>query len=102
LSLPPVEKRIPFAIAYAAGAVLETTWSLSHATSEPPMTRFLAQQLARSHSYDTTPAERDFGHRELVPMDVATDRLVAALQAERTSAIGTRKETRDSRLSPAS
>jgi nucleoside-diphosphate-sugar epimerase len=102
LSLPPLERRIPFAIAYAAGAVLETTWSLSHATSEPPMTRFLAQQLARSHSYDTTPAERDFGYRELVPMDVATDRLVAALQAERTSAIGTRKETRDSRLSPAS
>jgi len=102
LSLPPLERRIPFAMAYAAGAALETTWKLSRATSEPPMTRFLAQELARSHSYDMTPAERDFGYRELVPMDVATDRLVAALQAEQTSAIENRTRSRDSRLSPAS
>jgi hypothetical protein len=40
------------------------------------MTRFLALELARSHSYDMAPAERDFGYEERVPTSEATERLV--------------------------
>jgi hypothetical protein len=39
------------------------------------MTRFLALELARSHSYDMGPAERDFGYRERVTMSELTDGL---------------------------
>ena len=46
---------------------------------EPPMTRFIALQLARSHSYDMGPAKRDFGFREALSIEQATDRLVESL-----------------------
>ena len=48
---------------------------------EPPMTRFLAAQLARSHSYDMGPARRDFGYREIVSLEEATAEAVAGRQA---------------------
>ncbi len=63
---PPVDKSLPFAAAYAAGAVLEITWRLLHLAGEPPMTRFLAEQLATAHWYDISAADRDFGYRPIV------------------------------------
>jgi hypothetical protein len=45
------------------------------------MTRFLALELARSHTYDMAPARRDFGYRELVSMHAATERTIAAWRA---------------------
>ena len=47
---------------------------------EPELTRFLALELARSHSYDPTPAERDFGWRPSITMAEATERLIAHLR----------------------
>jgi nucleoside-diphosphate-sugar epimerase len=78
LGEPPVARRVPLSLAYAAGAACETAWTLARAGGEPPMTRFLALQLARSHSYDMEPARRDFGYRELVSMRDATERTIAA------------------------
>lgn len=83
LSIPPVRRRVPFALAYSAGATLELAWRALHLAGEPPMTRFLAAQLASSHSYDLAPAERDFGYVERVPMDEAVARSVAWLQHPR-------------------
>jgi hypothetical protein len=54
---------------------METWWTLARRTDEPPMTRFLALELARSHSYDLRPAERDFGYRERVSTKQATEAL---------------------------
>ena len=80
LELPRVERRISERAAYAAGAVLESIWRMLARTDEPRMTRFLALQLARSHSYTLAPAERDFGYREQVSMADATERLTAHLR----------------------
>jgi len=66
--------------AYAAGATLELLWTLLRLRGEPPMTRFVARQLAHSHTYDLGPAERDFGYRERIDMTEATRRLHAALR----------------------
>jgi len=60
---PEVDATIPFAVAYAAGAVLEAAWKLLRLDGEPPMTRFLAEQLSTPHWYDICAAERDFGYR---------------------------------------
>src|SRR3546814_10213895 len=48
---PTVDKTIPFGVAYAVGAVSEAAWSLLRLRGEPPMTRFLAEQLkiGRAH-----------------------------------------------------
>ena len=58
-------------------AVLEGLYRVLGLSGEPPMTRFVAAQLASSHSYDMEPARRDFGYYERVSMAEATDRLVA-------------------------
>lgn len=78
LGAPRPTRRVPLAVAYAAGAALETWWRLTGRSDEPRMTRFLALELARSHSYDLGPVERDFGYRERVSMREATELLVAS------------------------
>ena len=60
--VPPVTGRVPYGVAYAAGAVLEAAWSLLRLDGEPPMTRFLAEQLSTPHWYDISAAARDFGY----------------------------------------
>jgi nucleoside-diphosphate-sugar epimerase len=76
--VPPPKGRVPLALAYAAGILCE----LFHArrAAEPPMTRFLALQLATSHSYDVAALERDLGYRERVSTAEATERLVELLR----------------------
>ncbi len=86
--LPPVKKMVSAATARRAGAVLEKLWYLLRLSGEPPMTRFVAAQLAGSHSYRITAAQRDFGYRTLVSPDEGLRRLqpdldrLAALHTE--------------------
>jgi len=60
--VPPVQGSVPYAVAYAAGAVLEVAWRALRLGGEPPMTRFLAEQLSTPHWYDISAARRDFGY----------------------------------------
>ncbi|TKS53150.1 NAD-dependent epimerase/dehydratase family protein [Luteimonas yindakuii] len=75
---PRVEKTIPFRVAYAVGAACETLWPLLRRSDEPPMTRFLAEQLATTHWYDMAPATRDFGYVPRVPIHEGLIRLKAS------------------------
>ncbi|NUP97000.1 MAG: 3-beta hydroxysteroid dehydrogenase, partial [Planctomycetaceae bacterium] len=79
IGLAPVRRSLPLPVAYALGTLCESAWLVSRARGEPPMTRFIALQLARSHSYDMGPAQRDFGFREALSIEQATDRLVESL-----------------------
>ena len=78
----PVRRRVPARLASCVGGLMELAWRVLRLPGEPRMTRFVAAQLSTSHSYDMTPAREDFGYRELVGMEEATDRLVASLEAE--------------------
>jgi nucleoside-diphosphate-sugar epimerase len=60
--VPEVDASIPFGAAYAIGAVLEAGWRLLRLDGEPPMTRFLAEQLSTPHWYDISASARDFGY----------------------------------------
>lgn len=73
-----VDKSIPFVVAYAVGATCEVLWPLLRLRGEPPMTRFLAEQLATTHWYDMTPAARDFGYAPRVSIAQGLKRLRAA------------------------
>ena len=75
---PPVPKPRPFPAAYAIGAVCEAAWTLLPLRGEPPLTRFLAEQLGTTHWYDMAPAARDFGYRPKVSIDEGLARLAAA------------------------
>lgn len=72
---PQVTRSVPYRVAYAAGAAMEKTWTLLRLKGEPPMTRFLAEQLATTHYYDIGAAGRDFGYRPRVSIDEGLQRL---------------------------
>lgn len=78
---PPVTRKIPFRLAYAAGFLAEKLLPLLAPRREPPMTRFLAEQLATTHWYSMAPAQRDFGYVPKVSMQEGLARLAAALRA---------------------
>ena len=75
--VPPVDKSIPYPLAYGAGAVLEAVWRVFSLKGEPPMTRFLAEQLSTPHWYDISAAERDFGYRPRVSIAKGLQRTAA-------------------------
>lgn len=62
----PVEKRISFRAAWSVGAVLEQVYRLAGWRQEPPMTRFVAAQLAKDHYFDITAARELLGYRPAV------------------------------------
>ena len=82
---PPVRRSVPYAVAYAAGAVLEPAWKLLRLAGEPPMTRFLAEQLSTPHWYDISAARRDFGYVPRVSVDEGLARLARWWQGEAAS-----------------
>ncbi|MFL6591727.1 MAG: 2-alkyl-3-oxoalkanoate reductase [Luteimonas sp.] len=78
---PPVDRTLPFAVAYAIGAACEAAWTLLPLTGEPPLTRFLAEQLATTHWYDMAPAMRDFGYFPKVTIEEGLRRLTESMHA---------------------
>ncbi|MBZ0087324.1 MAG: NAD-dependent epimerase/dehydratase family protein [Thermomonas sp.] len=78
---PEVRKSISFPAAYAIGAVCEALWTLLPLRDDPPLTRFLAEQLSTPHWYSMAPATRDFGYRPRLTMAQGLARLRASLHA---------------------
>ncbi|OGS10792.1 MAG: 3-beta hydroxysteroid dehydrogenase [Elusimicrobia bacterium RIFOXYA2_FULL_58_8] len=65
----PVIKTIPYTAAYAAAAFMETAWRLAQITTEPPLTRFVVQQLTTAHWFDISAARRDLGYKPGVTIE---------------------------------
>ncbi len=78
---PGVEKSLSFKAAYRIGAVCEALWTVLPLKGEPPMTRFLAEQLSTVHWYDMAPATRDFGYVPKVTMEEGLQRLAEHLRS---------------------
>lgn len=81
LGLPPVRGKVPARLAYGAGGVAEWVWRTFGLAGEPPMTRFVALQLATSHTYSLTPARAAFGYAPPVDGPTAFDATVRSLRA---------------------
>ncbi|NOY28638.1 MAG: 3-beta hydroxysteroid dehydrogenase, partial [Planctomycetes bacterium] len=75
--LPPVEKSISYRSAWRVGAVCEAAFRLLRLAGEPPMTRFLAAQLATSHWFDISAARQDFGYQPQISTAEGMKRLEA-------------------------
>jgi nucleoside-diphosphate-sugar epimerase len=85
LGEPPVTRRISLRAASTIGAVCETAWRALPLRGEPPMTRFIAAELAKDHWFDLTAARRDLGYVPRISMATGTAELVAALRREKNS-----------------
>jgi len=82
LGIPPIRRRISFRTAYLLGATLEMGARLLPGCPEPPMTRFIAGQLAHDHWFDLAAARRDLGYAPVVAPDVAMARTLAWLREQ--------------------
>jgi nucleoside-diphosphate-sugar epimerase len=76
----PVTRRISQRAAYCLGALLEGAWTLCRLKGEPPMTRFVAVELAKDHWFDVSAARRDLGLKPAVETWAELDRLAATLR----------------------
>lgn len=64
--LPPEHRSISPKVAYAAGVICEGLWNLLRLPGEPPMTRFVAKELATAHWFNINAARRDLGYQPQV------------------------------------
>lgn len=85
LDRKPLAKRISLKNATLVGSVCETLWRLLPLKGEPPMTRFVAAELAKDHWFNISAARKDLGYRPAVSMKEGTDELVASLLAKEAS-----------------
>lgn len=81
LDRPPITQHVPLSVAYALGAILETLWRFLGKKDDPPMTRFVAKELATDHWFNIDAARRDLGYQPRVSMAEGTMRLIAHLRA---------------------
>ena len=78
--LPPVARSVPLWAAIAAGAAFEGVFTTFRIAAEPPMTRFVARELATSHWFDLSAARRDLGYVPRVSIAEGLQRLRASFQ----------------------
>jgi nucleoside-diphosphate-sugar epimerase len=73
--LPPVKGVISYKTAWTIGAIMEFFYRTFKFPGEPPMTRFLADAVAKSHWFDISAAKRDLGYTPKVPVEEGLRRL---------------------------
>ncbi|MET0589821.1 MAG: NAD-dependent epimerase/dehydratase family protein [Naasia sp.] len=73
---------VPAALARAAGSVVERIWAVRPGVDEPPMTRFLAEQLSTAHWFDQRRTRRDLGWTPEVSLDEGFDLLAQSYRPQ--------------------
>ena len=80
--LPPIVKSVPSWAADTAGALFEGIYHVIGRREEPPMTRFVARELATAHWFNLDAARRDLGYSPVVTTGEGMRRLRAWFQGE--------------------
>jgi|688.fasta_scaffold41306_4 nucleoside-diphosphate-sugar epimerase len=72
--MPPVRRRIPVAVARTLATLAEAVWWTGGLTSDPPLTRFLAEEMSTDHYFDIGAARRELGYEPSCTVWEATER----------------------------
>ncbi|MDD9304338.1 MAG: NAD-dependent epimerase/dehydratase family protein [Desulfobacter sp.] len=80
--LPPIRGRVSAGTAYAAGWIFEKVFTLFRIQKDPPMTRFAAKELATSHWFNISRAQKDLGYLPKVSTETGLKRLKEWLSSE--------------------
>lgn len=75
-----ISKRVSYPTAYKVGASLEFIYKMMRQKNEPKMSRFLAEQLAKSHYFSCGKALRDLGYAPIVSSEEGLLRTVQWLK----------------------
>ncbi|QWS33752.1 NAD-dependent epimerase/dehydratase family protein [Curtobacterium aetherium] len=67
--VPVPRTHVPAGFARVAGSAVESVWRVRPGTDEPPMTRFLAEQLSTAHWFDQRRTRRDLEWEPTVSID---------------------------------
>lgn len=81
--LPPVSRSVSAWKARFAGRVLEWVYWLLRLPGEPPMTRFVANQMSTSHWYNIAAARHDLGYEPRVSVEDGLRKLGESLRQAR-------------------
>jgi len=76
--VPAPRVHVPAGVARVAGSLVEAVWRVRPGEDEPPMTRFLAEQLSTAHWFDQRRTRRDLQWAPAVSIDEGLARLAAA------------------------
>lgn len=74
----PPRWSVPASVARIAGSLVERVWAVRPGEDEPPMTRFLAEQLSTAHWFDQRRTRADLRWTPAVTLDEGLARLAGA------------------------
>jgi nucleoside-diphosphate-sugar epimerase len=75
--VPFAPRNVPLGVGRTLGSVVERAWPLLRRADEPPLTRFVAEQLGTAHWFDPRPAHDELGWTPSVSIDDGLARLAA-------------------------
>jgi nucleoside-diphosphate-sugar epimerase len=82
---PAPTRSVPFRLAWLAGSVAERAWRVhprGERAGDPPMTAFLAEQLATAHWFDQRATKRALDWAPTIGLDEGFDRLASWYRSE--------------------
>lgn len=82
--LPAPTRAVPAKVAYGAGLAIERIWDARNIDDDPPMTSFVAEQLATAHWFDQRKTQQSLGWKPLVSLDEGFRRLTEWFQNQAT------------------
>jgi len=84
-NVKPPRRQIGLRTAWRIGIAFEAAYRIARIDREPPMTRFLAAQLARDHYFDITAAKSVLGYRPILSIESGLDELRAVWDGRASS-----------------
>jgi 2-alkyl-3-oxoalkanoate reductase len=79
--VPGPRARVPLPVAWAGGAAVERIWERTGRRDDPPMTSFMAEQVASAHWFDQRETRRALGWEPKVTLEEGFERLHAWYRA---------------------
>ncbi len=81
---PEPRGRVPASVAWLAGAACEAAWAASRRADDPPLTRFLVEQLSTAHWFEQRRTRALLRWTPHVSLDEGFSRLAASCTAPRS------------------
>ena len=82
MGVEEISKSIPFKRAYRIGRIMEFFFRILPFKGEPPMTRFVAIQLAHSHFFNISAAKKDLNYQPSVDCEKELEKTIDWLKSQ--------------------